>query len=273
MMFKRDKIPLFWWSEIHLTKKQTENYGDLIGKYLVEKISNREVIWVHPRRRGLKYRFRKVYLTAGSILTHVHGNCVVWGSGIISREYKINKAVFLAVRGPQSRKLLLEQGYNVPEIYGDPALLLPRFYKPVVPKVYKMGIIPHYVDYNFVVEQYQNQPDILIIDLMTNDVETVTNLIISCLTIVSSSLHGIIVSHAYYIPAVWVQFSNKIFGDGVKYQDYYESVGLVCPEPLFLSELISKNQLLTLFENVMLPNPDTLKMMQDQLMECCPFNN
>jgi hypothetical protein len=39
----------------------------------------------------------------------------------------------------------------------------------------------------------------------------------------SSSSHGIIV-HAYGIPAVWQKFSNKVFGDDIKYQDYMESV-------------------------------------------------
>jgi hypothetical protein len=30
--------------------------------------------------------------------------------------------------------------------------------------------------------------------------------------------------HAYGIPAVWQKFSNKVFGDDIKYQDYMESV-------------------------------------------------
>jgi pyruvyltransferase len=271
-MFKRDKIALFWWSEVNLTKKQKENYGDLIGKYLIEKIAQKAVVWIHPGKRSLKNNFRKVYLTVGSILTQVHGNCVVWGSGIISREYKINKAVFLAVRGPQTRNFLLTQGHVVPEIYGDPALLMPKFYNPEISKKYKLGVIPHYVDYDLVCKQYQGQPNVIVIDLMTNDVEHVTQLIVSCDTVISSSLHGLIVSHAYQIPAVWVQFSDKIFGDGVKYHDYFESVGLVCPEPLFLSEPISKNQSKTLFDgDYVLPNTNKIREIQDQLMNCCPF--
>lgn len=273
MIFKRNGIPLFWWSEIYLTKKQNENYGDLIGKYLVEKISKKKAVWIHPGRRTLRNKFRKIYLTVGSILTQVNGSCVVWGSGIISKEYKIKKAVFLAVRGPQSRKLLLEQGHNVPEIYGDPALLMPKFFNPIVIKTHKLGIIPHYVDYDLIIEQYKDQHDIIIINLMTNDVEAITKLIISCEAILSSSLHGIIVSHAYQIPTVWVRFSDKIFGDGVKYQDYFESVGLVCPEPLFLSKPISENQLQTLFErDGLVPDISNIELIQNQLMECCPFN-
>ena len=32
-------IRLFWWNEIKMMNKKHENFGDLLGKYLVEKIS------------------------------------------------------------------------------------------------------------------------------------------------------------------------------------------------------------------------------------------
>jgi pyruvyltransferase len=271
-MVKGKKISLFWWSEIYLTNKEKENYGDLIGKYLVERISQKSVAWIHPGRRSLKNSFKKVYFTVGSILAHVQGNCIVWGSGIISREDKIKKALFLAVRGPHTRNFLLAQGHVVPEVYGDPALLMPKFFSPEISKKYKLGVIPHFVDYDLVCKQYQGQLDVIIIDLMTNDVELVTQLIVSCDTVISSSLHGLIVSHAYQVPAAWVRFSDKIFGDGVKYQDYFESVGLVCPKALFLSEPISEKQLKILFDSdFVLPNTNKIRLIQDQLLECCPF--
>ena len=128
-MFSSNKIRLFWWNEIKLQGKSKENYGDLLGKYLVEKISQKKVVWSRPSAFSIFDFFKPIYLTIGSILTHVNSKCIIWGSGIISKEYSIEKAEFLAVRGPQTRAFLLNQGYTVPEIYGDPALLLKEYYK------------------------------------------------------------------------------------------------------------------------------------------------
>lgn len=271
-MINRKKIRLFWWSEIHLASKKEENYGDLIGRYLVEKISDKKIIWTHPKKRNFLNHFHTVYFTVGSILSQINGRCIVWGSGIISKEFKIKKAEFLAVRGPQTRKLLIEQGYQVPEIYGDPALLMPKHYNPEYKIKYNLGIIPHYVDYKNVMVQYKGLKDILVINLMTNNVEEVTDAILSCKKIISSSLHGVIVSHAYQIPAVWVEFSNKIFGDGIKYQDYFESVDLAMYKPLFLEGPITNDQLDIVFSSSnILPKKERIIQIQKQLMEVCPF--
>ncbi len=271
-MSQNGNIRLFWWSEIQLAGKKKENYGDLVGHYLVEKISGKKAVWTHPKKRSFLDSFKTVYFTAGSILTQISGKCVVWGSGIISKEYKIKKAVFLAVRGPQTRKHLMAQGYDVPEIYGDPALLMPRFYNPERKIQYDLGIIPHYADYQIVTELYEGQKNVLIIDLMTNDVESVTDQILQCKRIISSSLHGVIIAHAYQIPAVWVKFSENVFGDGIKYQDYFESVGLENYTPQFLTQALDNSQIESLFSQTdSLPKAGKIEEIQNNLMDVCPF--
>lgn len=100
-------IPLFYWSEIKFIFKKKENYGDLLSKYLVEKISGREINWVHPKRQPW-YKWNKTnYLAIGSIIHHASKDSIVWGSGIIDKEQHIEKADFRAVRGPQTRKIFL----------------------------------------------------------------------------------------------------------------------------------------------------------------------
>lgn len=268
----RNPIPLFFWSERKFIFKDKENYGDLLSKYLVEKISGRRVKFVHPKKQPW-YRWNKLnFLTVGSIIHHATDNSIIWGSGIIDREQKIAPADFRAVRGPQTRKFLLDIGYDCPEVYGDPALLLPLYYRPDVEKKYKLGIIPHYHDYEVVASWYRNDPEILVIDMMTLDVEAVTRQFMQCKNTISSSLHGIIVSHAYGVPSVWVEFSDKLFGDGIKFIDYLESVALPVYKPVYMKSKKTFEELNCLIKEFpVLPASEKIKKLQEDLMRTCPF--
>lgn len=271
-MIKSKNIRLFWWSEPHLMGKQNENYGDLMGKYLAEKISGKNIVWVHPKKRHLLDYFQPIYVTIGSILANVNSKCVVWGSGIIQKDQMVKSAKFLAVRGPQTRKNLLKQGYEVPKVYGDPALLLPRYYNPAIEKKYKLGIVPHYTDYEFVKALYNEDSKVCIIDLMTQSIESTTNMFLQCERILSSSLHGLIVSHAYEIPAVWVEFSDKLFGDGIKFQDYFESVNLSLYKPCRVTTKPEVEDVLSMFETYPnLPEKRHISTLQNKLLSVCPF--
>jgi len=265
-------LPLFYWSEIKFIFKDRENYGDLLSRYLVEKISGQKVEWVHPKKQSWFKWNKKNYLAIGSIIHHATKDSIVWGSGIIDREQKVTKADFRAVRGPRTRDFLINLGYECPEIYGDPALLLPEFYNPPVKKKYRLAVIPHYHDFNLAKEIFGNTPDILVIDLMTMDVEDVTRQILSCAKSISSSLHGLIVSHAYNIPCVWVEFSKKLFGDGVKFTDYFESMAIEPYVPPFLTkdENIDPETLFIKFPP--LSPPRKLGEVKEALMAVCPFN-
>ncbi|WP_067148365.1 polysaccharide pyruvyl transferase family protein [Pseudotamlana agarivorans] len=271
-MIKSNKIRLFWWNEVKIQNKSKENYGDLLGAYLVEKISKKEVVWVRPKDFSILNHFQPIYATIGSILTHVNKKCVVWGSGIISKDYPIKKAKFLAVRGPQTRQFLVNQGYEVPKVYGDPALLLPDYFFPKVSKKYKIGVVPHYDDYAVVKKWFLSENNIVVLDLMTNNVEETTIRFLECEAIVSSSLHGIIVAHAYGIPAVWQRFSDKLFGDDIKFQDYFESVQIQPYTPEIINKELTYAQLEELLKSPnTLPKPEVITEIKTGLMEVCPF--
>jgi len=268
------RIRLFWWNEIKFMKKPKENYGDALGPYLVEKISNKKVVWIHPKKFYIKNLWQPIYVTIGSVLAHVNKKCIVWGSGVINENQVVKAAQFLAVRGPETRRVLVNQGYDVPEIYGDPALLLPDYYLPEVNKKHRLGIIPHYVDYNAVVELFKDNKDVVIIDLMTNDVELTTTQILECERIISSSLHGIIVPHAYGIPAIWTKFSDRLFGDNIKFKDYFMSVDIEPYNGNTIETDINMNQIEDLFiENKALPKEHQIHVLKEGLMASCPFKS
>ncbi|MFD2834222.1 polysaccharide pyruvyl transferase family protein [Gramella sp. AN32] len=252
--------------------KHKENYGDLLSKYIVEKISEKQVKWVHPKKQPWYKLNNRNYLAAGSIIHHANKNSIIWGSGIIDFEQKVVNADFRAVRGPETRNYLINLGYDCPEVYGDPAILLPNFYIPQVKKKFKLGIIPHYTDYNQIIQLFSKNTEINIIDLMTNSIEKTTDEILSCEKIISSSLHGLIVPHAYGVPAVWIPFSNKPFGNAIKYKDYYNSVGCINYDaPVFKSNYQIED-FINLFNSLFnLPEKSKIVKLKEDLMASCPF--
>jgi len=204
-----------WWWNNH------ENFGDWIGPYIYQKKTGKL-----PLRTHSTLNKPSIY-SAGSIITFVEPGGIVWGSGIISSSGKphTENVSIRSVRGPHTRNKILQCNIPCPEQYGDPGMVLPMYYNPETDKKYKLGILPHYVDY----EKIKNSaigkdPRVLVIDLKTKNVENVINELLQCEKTISSSLHGIIVSIAYNIPTKWVIFSNQIFGDGIKYWDFFCSL-------------------------------------------------
>ena len=272
-MGKPGNINVFWWSSVEFEGKSQENFGDILSKYLVEKISGQKVIWKNPNKKNWNPFQKKIITTTGSILKHVSKSCVVWGSGIISRDDKVEPAEFLALRGPETYIHLKAMGYKPNAIFGDPAIVLPNLYVPNVEKEYEIGIIPHYVDFEKINEQYQNNNNIKVIDLLNDDIEAVIDEINQCKSIISSSLHGVIVSHTYEIPAVWVKYSDKLSGDDVKFVDYFKSVNLKPYKPNSIESKLEMKELNNVFKSFpSLPEKGIIKELSQKLMEVCPFN-
>jgi hypothetical protein len=162
-------------------------------------------------------------ICVGSISSKATDGCIVLGSGIAWENTKLNvKADWKFVRGPLTRKALIKSGGDCPEIYGDPALLIPNFCSESK-KEHDIGIIPHYKEYKIIREKY---PNINVINLNNTNPLLVAKEITKCRKIISSSLHGIIASHAYEIPCAWVKFSNLVIGDDTKFKDHFDSVKL-----------------------------------------------
>jgi hypothetical protein len=206
----------------------SNNCGDLIGPYIARKImAGRRVMYTEV---SADYPY---YVIGGSVLNHVNEHAIVWGAGLATITDGVNaKATIKAVRGPLTRARVLASGRPCPKVYGDPGQLLPSFYTPPPNKKHKIGIVPHYVDQYRAYDRYRTHN---VIDVF-QPIEAVIDEIASCERIYSSSLHGIIVAHAYGVPATWVKISDSLGGDGTKFRDYFMSVGMDVPGAIDLRD-------------------------------------
>lgn len=210
------------------------NFGDDINIPLIEFLTGKKV-------RVYNNIINKPsinYLCIGSVIDYFgDSQSIIWGSGFLCEDsiLKYKPVKVYAVRGPLSRDLLLKQGIPCPEVYGDPALLFPLIYNPKIEKKYKLGIIPHYVDFDLPqVKEFRDQhKEILFIKLKGySSWQEVIDQIMSCENIASSSLHGLIISDAYNIPNIRIQLSNKVRGGDFKYKDYYSGVNKAYSESI-----------------------------------------
>jgi len=287
------KINLFW----HKLPKNRTNYGDILGPFIIQKLTGEKINHINFLFKWYKIPViyliglinkeyslsdignvlrsmfaKKVIISIGSVISKYRRNgTIVWGAGLINKSDHIANADFRAVRGKETLEKIRESKYNLPTAIGDPALLLPLIIQPATKK-YKIGIVPHFVQYNEILKKYINDKNILIINL-EEDILSVTRDITSCEYIVSSSLHGLIVSHAYNIPALWVDFKcvNKLYGDDVKFSDYFSSVDIENYKPILINSYdinIIKKYFTNNRKTIINTN---LKQIQKNLLESAPF--
>jgi len=247
-------------------KKNKYNWGDDINPILIEKISSKTVI---------PYQFswfkHQHYLCIGSIIQwYSDKNAIIWGSGLLypTTLIKHPKKV-LAVRGPLTRECLLKCGIACPEVYGDPALLFPYFYMPNIQKQYKLGIICHVSELKKLDKTLFNNENCIFINVKEyNRWTDFIDQILSCEMILSSSLHGIIISDAYSIPNLWCQFTNyKAEHEGFKFRDYYLSVNKNIENPYIIDKTTNFNNL-----EIQIKRSWTKPIIDlNRLMKVCPF--
>lgn len=197
-----------------------ENAGDSFNKYFINKYFNTNI---RLYTSGKRYHT----LFCGSILGKSNKYSNILGAGFISEE-QANEPIRYnnvhGVRGNLTAESLRCYDDKLSITFkGDPGLLV----KEIIPprgsdykSNYKIGIIPHFVDYDIVKKIIINDPRFILIDI-TNTYENVCSQILKCDMVLSSSLHGLIFSDAMNVPNSWVKFSNKVKGGTFKFRDYY----------------------------------------------------
>lgn len=198
------------------------NFGDELSKFITSSLINKDKYQIVYNEKNIETNM----ICIGSYIHAAKENTIIYGSGIrldIKEQHKYSNLDVRSVRGPLTEKFLIKKkNIKVPKIYGDPALLLPLFYKPVFIENLKnkIGIIAHKSNYkNFENLKLDNQFHLI---NPQDKWENVINKLYSCKYILSSSLHGLICSDAYNKPNLWIDKFKLEEGD-FKFKDYFLS--------------------------------------------------
>lgn len=285
-------IKLIYW-------KYIPNLGDLLSPFIIAKLSNRNILYKRPwygwkpyfkelkriviHRQWLDWQdfthpFEKVVVGVGSILHYANYNSIIWGSGFMNdhESTQAKRDNIKAVRG-----WLTANKVGCTTV-GDPALLMPLLLpQSAVDKTFEIGFIPHYIELDdFSGRIYPNLNSIVrdnstVINLRTIDIEKTISQICKCRLILSSSLHGLILAHAYGIPALWVRKPQSNI-DPFKYWDYFSSVNLPQYDGFenyedFIPNLEEIQTVFSQNQDKSLPDPQIITTLQKGLINVFPF--
>ncbi|MFD1754674.1 polysaccharide pyruvyl transferase family protein [Rufibacter sediminis] len=167
---------------------------------------------------------QRTMLGIGSVIHFAKDNDVIWGSGVNGKvdvsEHTFSTLDVRAVRGPLTRQFLQNRGIPVPEVYGDPALLLPHIFPGRFRKdpQKRFVVVPNLHDLKIV--KTLRLENVISPILGWN---TCVEEILKAEFVIASSLHGLIIAEAYGIPACYIRFTQteNLF----KYNDYLMGTG------------------------------------------------
>ena len=226
--------------------KGSINFGDEIGPMIVKKLCEQHGMDLEVKATTSKSHSK--ILAVGSVLHEAQSSDVIWGVGVNSKNRlalpKSENLVFKSVRGPLTRSLVQNEGYQCPPVYGDPGLLFPMLYDKeirlrrseieqaaknldldmpdiiVVPNINDDRFLPYY-------SQGFSSAQKLMVVKPNLDPITVAAYISAAKIVVSSSLHGLVFAEVYGKETYRM---TSQYEPEFKYNDYYEGTGRYAPQ-------------------------------------------
>ena len=280
------RIPLYYWGG-------ASNFGDELSPYIVEKLSGKKIYYRKPSSTG---RGGMTLFAVGSLLKYdvLHSASIIWGTGTLTSKsltkeplkiFPLRKPIqralqailnprakICAVRGPKTRSLIQKQGFDCPDVYGDPAVLLPKIYTPKPKKKVTVGVIFHiYQNINFITTLKKSGLSVIpIVRDGYREIEDFIDEVTSCDVIFSATLHGLITAQAYGIPAQWIRIPEQPIHDEDqhKFIDYFLGANQDIQTPLEFSNAEEFIDRIRTFE----PTPiRPLDLVQERLYQSFPF--
>ncbi|NMF88376.1 polysaccharide pyruvyl transferase family protein [Aromatoleum petrolei] len=235
-------IKLYWCRGKGRDDPGQRNFGDYLSPLIVEMAARKPVEYAPIDKADM--------MAIGSIMNReqkakrffLPRRLHVWGSGTDAPERVFSaRHHYHAVRGRLTREQI-EAGAGLKGVaQGDPGLLADRWWagRPKPAKRFTLGFIPHYVDQAApIVGHVGALPGVKVIDVYW-PVEEVLRAVQECHFIVSSSMHGLIVSDAFGVPNRRIAISRGKISD-YKFADYYSAFGIDEPACLSPEDILAR---------------------------------
>lgn len=284
-------INLYAWDE--------NNFGDRLSPYIITKLTGQE-----PQLK--QERDHSKLVAVGSLINKhsILSNSVFWGTGILSEEFcnfglsfkpfplsdcigycrthlqgKSMAQNFRALRGKLTRNTLERMGLStdyLPQALSDPAILMPYLYQPKTSSQrFKLGLICHFSQpttdlEKLVADKYEQEVRFISMFRDTpEELEQCIDEICSCDQIASTSLHGIIVSQTYGVPALFLQDNGHAVNRHCtfKFYDYFTGTQQTPQDPLKFDNYV---ELIPKLLNMSFPQPPKFRELCQDLLEAFP---
>lgn len=198
-------------------KPSPNNFGDLLGPLIVERL-------VEASGRNFRDAERSVRLLAvGSIIRMARSGDIVWGAGVngksLNDPFNFTSLDVRAVRGPLTRDFLIKKNIEVPDVFGDPGLLVGELW----PRedflgdgpMYPLTVVPNLNDSG----RFPQGPEFL---HPSDGLRACMSRIARSEFVTGSSLHAIVLAESWGIPARLIRSASE---PDFKYEDYYLGSG------------------------------------------------
>jgi hypothetical protein len=237
-----DSINLAWWA-----KPFPGNFGDWLSPLIVSHYTDKKVIFQSP----VKMATSQHMIGLGSIGRFIKPNSVVVGTGISTDELTLAKsATYVSVRGPVTARVVKESGGPDVTSFGDPGVLISRIF-PVERKTTngKVALVRHFTHKPIPLVFEENMEELDIFMSHPDQIKVLVEALNTYDRVVTSAMHIFITCQSYGIPCALITFEgfeDSVHGNGIKYGDYAQGVGLdsISPVPVAL-DLTKVN-----FENI-----------------------
>jgi pyruvyltransferase len=211
------------------------NLGDDLNLELFKKLFGKNNVEFLTKEK----KHEANYIAIGSIL-HIFidtsdnilnkEKLYTFGTGFIEesqsiQEKYIKQIIPIGLRGKVTKNRLEKNGINCSKtVLGDWGLITDYLFKtPKVEKKYDIGVIAHNINAKDPYLDILKKRDSVKIISIKQAPELFIKELLSCKTILSNAMHGLILSDCYGIPNLNITLSNPLAGGTYKFYDYYSA--------------------------------------------------